>query len=161
MVKEIRSVIFLFMKESGIKKDILLISAIVLLLIFNGMQLYGIFTDAPSNGSVKPQSITDTTNIPIQINVLNGCGTAGVGITMTKYCRQAGYDVVEMGNYKSFDVTESMVIDRSGKLNNAKQLASMLGIKPKNVVQQFSNEHLVSASVVIGKDYKDLIPWKK
>ncbi len=79
---------------------------------------------------------------------------------MTKFCRQLGYDVVEMGNYKTFDVEHSIIIDRSGKMTEAQQLASMLGIERKNVVQQFSSDQMVSASVVIGKDFKSLKPWK-
>lgn len=142
------------------KKNILLTIAIVALVIFNGMQLYGIFTDSPVKSITKEKRDDDTTRTVIQINILNGCGTAGVGNTMTKFCRQAGYDVVEMGNYKSFDVIESMVIDRIGKTDDAKRLAVLIGIKPKNVIQQFSNDHMVSATVVIGKDYKELIPWK-
>lgn len=124
------------------------------------MQLYGIFSEnsSPVGSSVKSEN--DTTHIPIQINVLNGCGINGVGITMTKFCRQAGFDVVEMGNYKNFDVEHSMIIDRSGKTKEAEQLANILGINKKNVIQQFSNDQLVSASIVIGKDFKSLQPWK-
>lgn len=143
------------------KKNILLTVAIVALVIFNGLQLYGIVTDSPTKSIVRGNNKTDTTHLPIQINVLNGCGIAGVGTTMTTFCRQAGYDVVEMGNYKSFDVMESMVIDRSGKMDDARRLATLLGISQNNVIQQFSNDHLVSASIVIGKDYKNLLPWKK
>ncbi len=149
------------MTDTKQKKGLLLSIVIALLVILNGMQVYGIFSESSAKNPVKPTSVTDTTHVPIQINVLNGCGTAGVGNTMTKFCRQAGYDVVEMGNYKSFDVEESIVIDRSGTLNDAQYLASLLGIKRKNVIQQFSNDHMVSASVVIGKDYRQLIPWKK
>jgi hypothetical protein len=143
------------------KKKILLTIAIAALVIFNGMQLYGIFAASPVKSSGKEKRETDTTRVPLQINILNGCGTAGVGNTMTKFCRQAGYDVVEMGNYKSFDVSESMVIDRIGKIDDVKRLAALIGIKQKNVVQQFSNDHMVSATVVIGKDYKELSPWKQ
>ena len=80
---------------------------------------------------------------------------------MTKYCRTLGYDVVEMGNYKSFDVEETLVIDRSGKMETAKLLAQQIGVSSKNVVQQFSNEHIVVASIVIGKDFNKLKPWNK
>lgn len=143
------------------KKHILLTVAIIALIIFNGLQLYGIMTDVPAKSIEQGKHNSDTTHLPIQINVLNGCGIAGVGNTMTTFCRQAGYDVVEMGNYKSFDVVESMVIDRSGKLDDARRLAKLLGISQNNVIQQFSSDHLVSASIVIGKDYKNLIPWQK
>ena len=142
------------------KKQSLLNTAIVLLVLFNGMQLYGIFSGySPSVNTVAKRE-NDTSHVPLQINILNGCGVSGVGNTMTKYCRQMGYDVVEMGNYKKFDVEHSLVIDRSGKTPEAQRLASLLGIEKKNVVQQFNNDQMVSASVVIGKDFKSLTPWK-
>ncbi len=123
--------------------------------------MYGIYSDVPPS-SVSPRSETnDSTAAPIQINVLNGCGVNGVGTIMTKYCRTLGYDVVEMGNYKSFDVEETLVIDRSGKMETAKLLAQQIGVSSKNVVQQFSNEHIVVASIVIGKDFNKLKPWNK
>lgn len=133
--------------------------AIVLLVFFNGMQLYGIIFRNGSSVVPSTKNVNDTTHVPLQINVLNGCGINGVGTTMTKYSRKLGYDVVEMGNYKTFDVEQSIIIDRSGKMNEAQELALSLGIDKKNVIQQFSNDQLVSASIVIGKDYKSLKPW--
>jgi hypothetical protein len=96
----------------------------------------------------------------VQVNVLNGCGVGGVGQRITGYLRSVGYDVVEMGNYKTFDLKQSLVIDRSGNGEVAKKIASDLGIDPKNVVQQMSSEYFVTASVVIGKDFRTLRAWK-
>lgn len=96
----------------------------------------------------------------VQVNVLNGCGVGGVGQRMTGYLRSVGYDVVEMGNYKTFDVKQSIVIDRSGNGEVSKKIAADLGIDPKNVVQQLSSEYFVTASIVIGKDFKNLRAWK-
>ncbi len=141
------------------KKGLLLNIAIVLLIFFNGMQLYGIIFRNGVSVVSPAKSLNDTTHVSLQINVLNGCGINGVGTTMTKYSRKLGYDVVEMGNYKTFDVEQSMIIDRSGKMNDARELALSLGINNKNVIQQFSNDQMVSASIVIGKDYKSLKPW--
>jgi hypothetical protein len=86
----------------------------------------------------------------VQVNVLNGCGVGGVGQRMTGYLRSVGYDVVDMGNYKTFDLKQSLVIDRSGNGEVAKKIASDLGIDPKNVVQHIS----------IGKDFRNLRAWK-
>jgi len=96
----------------------------------------------------------------VQLNVLNGCGVGGVGQRMTSYLRSAGYDVVEMGNYKTFDVKQSLIIDRSGNSEVSKKIAADLGIDPKNVIQQLSSEYFVTASVVIGRDFKNLRAWK-
>jgi hypothetical protein len=139
----------------------LLNGAMALLALFIGMQLYGIMTGDPASRIPSANAQQDSPEqLAVKINVLNGCGVSGVGIVMTKYCRAAGYDVVEMGNYRSFDVKESMVIDRNGTAKEAQRLAAYLGIAPKNVIQQFSNDHLVAATVVIGKDYQSLNPWK-
>ncbi len=139
----------------------LLTAAIVLLVLFNGVQIYGIVAQRISASPMTAETVRDSTRVPMQINVLNGCGVSGVGSTMTKFCRQAGYDVVEMGNYKTFDVEHSIVIDRNGKTQEAVRLAAALGIPAANVVQQFSNDQMVAASVVIGKDYQSLTPWKQ
>ena len=148
------------MIKKSLSPGALLNIAIVLVLVVVGLQIYGIFSDGgavrPPAKDADPESAEQTI---VQINVLNGCGVSGVGNTMTKFCRTAGYDVVEVGNYKSFDINESMVIDRVGKPDNARRLAAQLGIARKNIVQQFSSDHLVAASVIIGKDYKSLKPW--
>jgi len=96
----------------------------------------------------------------IQIDVLNGCGAAGVAVKFRDYLRDRHYDVVEMGNYKSFDVDHSIVIDRTGDLETAKEVAYALGISEKNVVQQITPDYYLDVSVVIGRDYNELNPMK-
>ncbi len=144
----------------SVKHKLLLNTAIVLLLLFNGMQIYGIYSATTEAAAVPAKHLDDTSHTVTQINVQNGCGVNGVGTTMTKFCRQNGFDVVEMGNYKRFDLEHSIVIDRNGKSGEAQRLARLIGIEPKNVVQQFNNDQMVSATVVIGKDFKSLTPWK-
>lgn len=65
-------------------------------------------------------------NVPpgqvIQIDLLNGCGVAGAAQKFTGYLRSRGYDVVEMKNYKTFDVKESLIIDRTGDLETAQRV---------------------------------------
>jgi hypothetical protein len=94
----------------------------------------------------------------IQIDVLNGCGISGAAMDFTAYLRARGYDVVEMRNYKTFDVSESLVIDRIGDLETARKVAYALGVKEKNIVQQLNEDYYVDVSVVIGKDYSSLKP---
>jgi hypothetical protein len=96
----------------------------------------------------------------IQVNVLNGCGGSGVAIIFMDYLRRRGYDVVETGNYTSFDVASSIVIDRRGDFETAKKIAYALGISNKNVVQQISPDYYLDVSVVIGRDYDQLKPMK-
>ncbi len=94
----------------------------------------------------------------IQIDVLNGCGVSGAASAITAYLRSRGYDVVEMRNYKTFDVPESLVIDRTGSRTDAERVAAALGVKRENIVVQISPDYYVDVSLVVGKDYHTLKP---
>lgn len=92
----------------------------------------------------------------IQIEVLNGCGIPGLASKFTSVLRRNGFDVVESGNFETFNVPYSLVIDRSGNLKNAERVAHALGISKKHVIQEISPDYYVDATVVIGSDYQKL-----
>jgi hypothetical protein len=93
----------------------------------------------------------------IQVEVLNGCGASGVAEQFTDLLRKEKFDVVQVGNYISFDIDNSLVIDRTGNRLNAEKVARALGIDSKNVIMQKNDDSFLDVSVVIGKDYKKLI----
>jgi hypothetical protein len=92
--------------------------------------------------------------------VLNGCGVSGVAQKFTDFLRKRNYDVVQSSNYKTFDVQESIVIDRLGDLQAARRVAYALGVDEKNVVQLINTDYYLNVSVVIGHDYKKLKPFQ-
>lgn len=92
----------------------------------------------------------------IQLEVLNGCGVNGVANAYTNILRRNGFDVVETGNFDHFNLKESIVISRSGNMNNAFRIAKALGIKKENVLREESPDFYLDATVVIGADYKQL-----
>ena len=94
----------------------------------------------------------------IQLDVLNGCGVAGVADRYTDFLRAKNFDVVEIGNYISFDVDETFVIDRIGNKANAFKVAEALGIENVKVIQQLNDNYFLDVSLVIGKDYYKLKP---
>jgi hypothetical protein len=94
----------------------------------------------------------------IQIDVLNGCGVSGAATSVRDYLRARGFDVVEMRNYKSFDVEESLVVDRTGAIGNAEKVAYALGINTSRIIQQINPDYYVDVSVVVGRDYRSLKP---
>lgn len=97
----------------------------------------------------------------IQIDLLNGCGERGAASKFTNYLRARGYDVVEMKNYKTFDVKESLIIDRSGNVEVARKVAYALGVNEKNIIQQINHDYFVDVSVVVGKDFALLKPYTR
>ena len=123
--------------------------------------LYSIFIKVsnnihPSNYQTNEQTAANI----IQLEVLNGCGVTGTSDRFTDFLRSNRYDVVKTGNYFSFNVDESLVIDRIGNLANAFKVAKSLGIKNENVIQQLNKEYFLDVSVVIGRDYFNLAPFK-
>lgn len=93
----------------------------------------------------------------IQVEVLNGCGASGVAEKFTDLLRKEKFDVVQVGNYMSFDIDNTLVIDRTGNKANADKVASALGVDQKNVIMQKNENYFLDVSVVIGKDYKKFI----
>ncbi len=113
-----------------------------------------------SRNFINPPVDNKSNDQIIQIDVLNGCGVSGVAVKFTDYLRVRGFDVLEMGNYKSFDVEETLVIDRTGKFENARKVAYALGVDDKNILQQISPDSYLDCSVVVGKDFNNLKPMK-
>ncbi len=89
----------------------------------------------------------------VQVEVLNGCGKNGIADKFTELLRKNKFDVVNTGNYRSFDVNYSIVIDRTGKMQNATKLADLLNIDRKNVIQQINKNYFLDVTLIIGKDY--------
>ena len=118
-----------------------------------------------SDNNVK--EITDTTksvtkqpNLFIQLDVQNGTGENGVASEFTEYLRKNNIDVVEMGNYNSQDIEKTIIIDRSGDINKAKKVAYTLGVNERNIIQQINNSLFLDVTVVIGKDFNELKPYR-
>ena len=96
----------------------------------------------------------------IQVSVRNGCGVSGLAGDLTQYLRKNGFDVVEVGDHTSFDEEQSIVYDRIGDLESAKKLAAAVGIPEERVVQDIDLEEYLDATIIIGKDYETLTPFK-
>jgi hypothetical protein len=143
--------------------------AIVILAVLTVYLLYNFIKRqvTPQTDVIKTQ--VDTANhltkqpsgSTLQIDVQNGSGVTGIADKFTEFLRSKGFDVVEMGNFSTSDVRNSMVIDRAGNMRNAKRVAASLGISEKNVIQQMNKNYFLDATVVIGKDFADLLPMKQ
>jgi len=138
---------------SGLGK-IVIYSILAVSVLVLGYFGYGYLSNANSK-AVDDKLATKLPRI-LQIDVLNGCGARGVGARFTDFLRTKGFDVVESKNYKSFQVTNTLVVDRVGDLTAARRVASAIGVKEKNIVQQINPDYFVDVSVIIGKDYNEL-----
>ena len=118
-------------------------------------------------GEIEENEGKDNERRIYKIQVLNGCGVDKIAERFTNFLRQNGFDVIETGNYTLlgmrkndyyFDMRETIVIDRSGKVGAARDVARILGTD--NIIKQFSSDLMVDVTVIIGKDYKSLSAYK-
>jgi hypothetical protein len=113
-----------------------------------------------SGTSVPPASVRPVVETRLQIEVMNGCGVPKIADRFMDFLRAAGFDVVKTGNYESFNVPKTLVIDRKGRRNDARRLAESLGVSRKAVIQETNDLYMVDATVVLGKDFRLLESWK-
>lgn len=137
-----------------LNSSILLLGAIT---VFLGFLLYKNISAFFGSDKINEANTPDSF---IQAEVLNGCGVSGLGEKFTDYLRANKIDVVQTGNYISFEIEKTLVIDRSGNISNAAKIAALLGVEKSAVLQQLNEEYFLDVSIVIGKDYQKLKPFK-
>ena len=105
----------------------------------------------------------------IRVEVLNGSGQSGLARSATEVLRGQGFDVVYFGNASESDHDSSVVLDRGGRVDFARDVADALRI-PRVVSQPDSNLYL-DATVVLGEDWtapeappptepdRGILPW--
>ena len=150
------------LKHYSVNAAIIVLAVLTVYLLYNFVKRQV----TPQTEILKTQ--VDTTNrltkqptgSTLQIDVQNGSGVTGIADKFTDFLRTKGFDVVEMGNFSSSDVKTSMVIDRAGNMRNAKRVAASVGISEKFVIQQMNKNYFLDATLVIGKDYAELLPMK-
>ena len=88
-----------------------------------------------------------------RIEVLNGTERAGLARAVTERLRDAGFDVVNIGNYGADPLPDSsVVLDRTGDPTIARAVADRLGIR--YVRTEPDSTRYVDASVILGADWR-------
>jgi hypothetical protein len=121
---------------------------------------YSLINLIPFNNS-EDNFLQDSTAARIQVEVLNGCGVSGVAEELTDYLRTNNIDVVNLGNYRSFEIENSIIVSRNEKIYNAEKVAAIVGLDEQSIIQQINSNYLLDVTFILGKDYRDLIPLKK
>ena len=93
-----------------------------------------------------------------QIQILNGSGKSGMADVFRDFLGAYGFDIIEFGNARAWNYEKTLVIARSSSPSSdriARDLAKVLGTD--RVVHLQEPSSLVEATVIIGKDYKELM----
>lgn len=139
----------------------LLNAALIVLGLLLVVMLYALVTRTllPRVDPVREENPAGLVGAIIQVEVRNGCGVSGLAARATRYLRDHGFDVVEVGDHASFDEPYSRVVDRVGDLEAARKVARVLGIPEERVTQELRPELYLDASIILGKDYATLEPF--
>lgn len=94
-----------------------------------------------------------------EIEILNGCGDAGIANLFTNYLREQQYDVIDIRNAEHFNYKNTIIlVHKVEKMKAANDLAKMLHINKEHIK---TDNNIWDLSIIIGKDYKDLISYKE
>lgn len=102
--------------------------------------------------------------VSLRMQVLNGCGKAGVAGRCTKFLLDAGkpdftIDVIDERNFTSFDQEKTMLISRRAGSPVAERLAIKLGLSPEQVTYKELEDNFldIDYSLVVGSDYEKFL----
>jgi hypothetical protein len=107
---------------------------------------------APARAADSPAAASDA--VPagrVRVQVLNASGRPGLAREATRVLRDRGFDVKEFGNGQGFPPDSSVVLDRAGRMEVARQVADAVGIR-RVTARPDSNLYL-DATVVVGRDW--------
>ncbi len=144
--------------DSRESSSFVLNTAIGFLSLLLVLLIFGLFTRIvyPRIENQRNEISTNLIGEIIQLEVLNGCGVPGVANTFTSTLRKNGFDVVETGNFKNFDMNNTVIVARTINKDNALKIADVLGVDPQNVIVEASKDYYLDATIIIGSDYKSL-----
>ena len=106
----------------------------------------------PQQEVSKPENAPQLS--PIRVEILNGGGESQVAARLRKKVRALGLDVIHEGNAPSFNYLHTLVVDLDGDIEQARQVAEVLGIPHFIQQKKESQFSLASVSIVIGRDYR-------
>ena len=106
--------------------------------------------------SEEHDAATAVASRSLEVEVLDGAGSMRAAQHMTNILRALGYDVVEMKRNNSEMEERTFIFDRSGNLDAAKKLATILGVPQDKVFQKIDRTKYLDMTVVLGKDFSQL-----
>lgn len=128
-----------------------LVVVVVLLLVgaFLGSTVSQWWSEAPSlpRTAVPERAVEGR----VRVEVLNGGGIQGRARDATQQLRDAGFDVVFFGNAGTFDHDSSLVLDRVDRVEGARAVADVLGIR--NVRSEPDSNLYLDVTVVLGREW--------
>ncbi len=135
---------------------------IVVFFIVGAVLLVSIIIGARRVSSLEQQSALSgdmpVTTVPHigRVEVLNGCGTPKAASAIADFLRKKNFDVKEIGNAKSWNYPQTLVVSHSKDMSVANKIGKVL--KTENIILLRKSEAPYNVSVIVGADFERLLP---
>ncbi len=122
------------------------------------------FSNTPPHLIIDPiKEYENSIHKDIKVEVLNGCGEKGIAKSFSDYLINQHVDVVRSENTpgNNFDYKNTQLILRTEDFQDIATIASLLEINPKDstkVIVETDLNLLTDVTLIIGKDFKNIIP---
>jgi hypothetical protein len=138
---------------------ILLVTCVVLIGAMvaglRGPSVKGAAQGEPPPATVKQDEARQKNPYIGKIQVLNGCGSIGAAKTVTDYLRAKKFDVKDVGNAKTGNYKETLVVSRIKDQTIAQQVAQALGIHAVILIR--NGDEMYDVTVFVGEDFKERV----
>ena len=135
------------LQTAGLFLTLLVVAGLV------GSLAWGLFGAGGQGGEVEADAAAPARRPSgrVRVEVLNASGRPGLARQATEVLRGRGFDVVEFGNAQGFAPDSSLVLDRVGRIELARQVADALGV-PRVRARPDADLYL-DVTVVLGRDW--------
>ena len=140
-----------------------LITAAMILLGLAALVLLFALLNKAVNPTISPEVQENPTGLlgsKIKVQLINANGIPNTAKRVRQYLINYGFDVVSIRNNGEAEAYSS-VYDRTGVIKHAQTLATVLEIPPGRVATQTKHDEYLDVTIVIGKDYLKIKPFKK
>jgi len=109
--------------------------------------------------SLANMDVVSDEELGATLEILNGTNNTGLATRTGQLFQSFGYDVASVGNSDSFDREFTVVIDRSGDVNRAQRVASVIKCTriERQVAESINEEGIidqtVDVTIILGKDF--------
>lgn len=146
------------LKPSWLLNSIIAI-AVLIIIIMLGSMLIRFFVIKHVDSTLSSNVVHTIPNEGIQVSVLNSTQVSGLADKARNYLRARGFDVVQIGNFKS-KVNKSFILDRLNDIESSKKVANACGISDSLITTAIDSSLFIRTTIIIGNDYYNLKLYK-
>ncbi len=98
--------------------------------------------------------------VDIVIELINGNGVSGICEKYKDFFTRKGVDVINVGNAENFNYDKTVMYLHTDSYKKARKISKLLGVEINTVLMKTTPAVNCDISIVLGKDYKELKPYK-